>query len=175
MWDKGGEARGVREMQSVFFFTDDLPAVVTLVCKFLYLLSSSHVYSNVPPYWADQYEFLVLLKSTLSGTRAHVVYQSALTAAPQYYNLAIPIPVPLFNNGLSITIVIIKNTFQKQIVCVFCRALVWFNGFSWCQCEFSGSCSCCLTGLLTTHAIHNSCGHGPPRIPQSLSFLHTFI
>lgn len=66
----------------IFFSTDDLPAVVTLVCKFLYLSSSSHIDSNVPPYWPDQYEFVVL-----SSTRAHVVYQSALTAAPQYYNL----------------------------------------------------------------------------------------
>lgn len=109
---KRGEARGVREMQS---FTDDLPAVVILVCKFLYLFSLSHINSNVPPYWPGQYEFVMLLKSTLSSTGAHVVYQSALTAAPQYYNLAIPIPVPLFNNGLSITIVIIKKCFKNKL------------------------------------------------------------
>lgn len=70
-----------------FFSTDDdLPAVVTLVCKFLYLLSSSHTYTVMCRH-IDQISMnLSCCWNPLSPAHgAHVVYQSALTAAPQYY------------------------------------------------------------------------------------------
>lgn len=81
------------EWESGFtFWRDNLPAVVLLACKFLYVFPSSHMNTDVPQCWIDPYEFVVLLTSF--STWAHVVNKSD-TALP-----LIAILVPLFNNSL---------------------------------------------------------------------------
>lgn len=60
----------------------------------LYLFSSLHICGNVLPHWPDQYELV------LSSARTRGLPKCSHSWPTVLQSIAIPIPVPLFNNGL---------------------------------------------------------------------------
>lgn len=115
MWDQeDGHGKPEKNWKEKWFLLNSQgwSTMDTQVC------SNSHHKSYTVMCWPDQYEFVKLLKSTHSDSCGLPKCSDSCTTVLDYF--AIPIPVPLFNNGVLIIIVIIKigfkNTFSVSCV-----------------------------------------------------------